>query len=131
MVFVAHQTVFPRWLEKAFGHSDVFLVQDHEKCLWCDEPRQALREQGITLLEEYPKCSQDLNPIETAWRELRARVAETEPEERETRSEFVVRLRNAVAWVNANRYEYLLHQCHNQKDRARAVIQQQGGRTEY
>ena len=106
-------------------------MQDHEKCLWCTEPRQALREQGITLLEDYPKCSQDLNAIETAWREVRARLAETEPQAREVRSAFVARLRNAVVWVNSNRYELLLSQCWNQKDRARAVQKQQGGRTEF
>ena len=124
-------TMFPRWLHKAVGHAEVFLVQDHEKCLWCTEPRQALREQGITLLEDYPKCSQDLNAIETAWREVRARLAETEPQAREVRSAFVARLRNAVVWVNSNRYELLLSQCWNQKDRARAVQKQQGGRTEF
>ena len=88
---------FETWLAKALGHTDVFLVQDHERCLWCQEPREALRKAGITLLEEYPKCSQDLNVIETAWREVKARLADTEPEEMETRDAFVVRLRLAVA----------------------------------
>ena len=98
-----------------------FFVQDHERCLWCSEPRLAMKEQGLTLLEDYPKCSQDLNAIEVAWREVRNRFAETEPASRETRRDFIVRLRNAVAWVNSNRSDYLLHQCRNQKDRARDV----------
>ena len=121
--------MFKRWLEKAFGHADAFLVQDHERCLWCSEPKQAMREQGLTLLENYPKSSQDLNAIETAWREVRNRLAETEPDSRETRDQFIIRLRNAVAWVNANRGEYLLHQCRNQKDRARDVKKLGGART--
>ena len=124
-------TMFPRWLEKAAGNPDVFLVQDHERCLWSDEPRQAMRDQGVSLLENFPKCSQDLNPIETAWRELRARVAETEPESREGRADFIARLRNAVAWVNSNRADYLQHLCNSQKDRARDVIAQDGGRTKH
>ena len=50
-----------------------FLVQDHEKALWTDEAREAMCNIGIQLLEAYPKCSQDLNPIETAWCDVRAR----------------------------------------------------------
>ena len=122
---------FETWLTKALGHTDVFLVQDHERCLWCQEPREALRKAGITLLEEYPKCSQDLNVIETAWREVKARLADTEPEEMETRDAFVVRLRLAVAWVNRNRAEYLMHLCNAQKERARDVISLEGGRTKH
>ena len=58
---------FPAWLRKATGgDSRSFLVQDHERCLWTEEPRCALREQGIHLLEHYPRCSQDLNAIEAA-----------------------------------------------------------------
>ena len=41
---------------------------------------------------------------------------------RETRKEFVRRLRNAVAWVNANRYEHMQHLCESQKERAREVL---------
>ena len=124
-------TMFKRWLEKAFGHADAFIVQDHERCLWCSEPRQAMQQQGLTLLENYPKCSQDLNAIETAWREVRGRLAETEAESRESRDEFIVRLRNAVAWVNSNRGDYLLRQCNNQKDRARDVKSLGGARTRH
>jgi len=53
-------------------------------------------------------CSlpQDLNAIETAWRELRARLDETMPTGRETRAAFLARLRRAVAWVNVHRGEY-------------------------
>ena len=90
-----------------------------------------MRDQGVSLLENFPNCSQDLNPIETAWRELRARVAETEPESREGGADFIARLRNAVAWVNSNRADYLQHLCNSQKDRARDVIAQDGGRTKH
>ena len=81
----------------------IFLVQDHERCLWNEMPRKAMREEKIELLTRYPKCSQDLNPIETAWREVRVRLADTEPRRIEARDDFVVHLRQAVAWVNRHR----------------------------
>ena len=127
---VSHK--FPEWLRKAaMGDRGVFLIQDHEKCLWTEEPRCALREQGIHLLEQYPKCSQDLNAIEAAWREVRARLAATEPGHMESRDRFVVRLRAAVAWVNLRRKAYLLKICTDQKERARDVILMTGSRTKH
>ena len=116
---------FASWLAKAFGRklkgASVFLVQDHEKALWRCEPRQALRNAGVTVLENYPKCSQDLNPIEICWRELRARLDETAPVHWEDRDAFLPRLRNAVAWLNVNRREYFLHLCTCQKEWAKDV----------
>ena len=114
---------FPAWIRKAAGpQARPFLVQDHERCLWTQEPRQALKEQGIVLLENYPKCSQDLNPIETAWRELRARLATTEPEKMEDRDTFIDRLRLAVRWVNKNRARFLQKLCTCQKEWAQDVL---------
>ena len=90
---------FKQWIKDSFGvqKRDVFLVQDHERCLWTAEPLHAMDSIGVSLLRNYPKCSQDMNPIETAWRELRNRLAETQPIERESRGAFIVRLRAAVA----------------------------------
>ena len=35
---------FPGWLHKAFGKKKgAFLVQDHERALWGEEPRAAMR----------------------------------------------------------------------------------------
>ena len=123
---------FPKWLRAAFGHGvEAFLVQDHEKCLWTAEPRAAMRACGVHLLENFPKCSQDLNPIETAWRELRARLMTTEPVHIEHRQDFVVRLRNAVAWINLNRAAYLRKICSSQKPWARDVQAARGNRTKH
>ena len=107
------------------------LVQDHERALWTDEARAAMEEIGIELLEQYPKCSQDLNVIETAWRELRERLATTEPRRMEDRSEFLTRLRLAVQWVNRNRGTYLRSICFAQKARAQDVLDLGGGRTRH
>ena len=90
-----------------------------------------MRDVGIQLLENFPKCSQDLNPIETAWRELRSRLDATLPKNLEKREDFIPRLRAAVAWVNANRSEYLAHLCTDQKERALAVRKLKGSRTQY
>ena len=115
---------FGGWLKKAFGRKakhGAFLVQDHEKALWKAAPKKAMKEQSMTLLEDYPKYSQDFNAIETAWREVRVRLDATAPTgtDLEKRMAFIIRLRAAVAWVNKNRRAYLLYLCHNQKERVR------------
>lgn len=127
---IAH--CFPRWIRQAMGRkAKPLLVQDHERALWTDEAREAMQENGVQLLERYPKCSQDLNVIETAWRELRERIHATEPMRMEDRESFLKRLRLAVQWVNRNRRDYLRHLCLSQKDRARDVILLDGGRTKH
>ena len=121
--WVVHKR-FPGWIRQAFGkdaEKGAFLVQDHEKCLWKQEPRDAMARNNIELLENYPKCSQDLNPIENAWRGVRARLDCTAPAELERRGPFIRRLKASVAWVNKHRRAQLLLDCSNQKERALAV----------
>ena len=123
---------FRGWVHKAFRSAGrVFLVQDHERALWAEEPLGAMRDAGFELLMNYPKCSQDLNAIETAWRELRWRLAQTEPIRMESRSEFVARLRQAVMWLNKHRAKYFRELCFSQKARARAVLEAKGARTKH
>jgi len=126
---------FKQWLRLALGRrrraKKAFLLQDHERCLWSDSSLDALADAGIAVLENYPKCSQDLNPIETVWREIRARLAVTEPTQFEVRDEFVKRLRAAVVWVNRNRRNYFLQLCSSQKELALDVQLQRGGRTKH
>lgn len=117
---------FPQWLD---GCTEI--VQDFEKCLRCDEPLAAFSKIGATLVHDYPKCSQDLNAIENAWRLLRERLDETLPAEVETRHDFALRLKNAVRWVNTNRYDQLCHYCWNQKERCCELLALQGGRTSF
>ena len=95
---------------------------------------QARKEaQGLLLLENYPKCSQDLPPIENAWRGIRARLAATEPGHMESRGAFVTRLRAVVSWVNAHQAAYLRQLCNSQKARAAAVLTARpaGSRTQH
>jgi hypothetical protein len=116
---------FLKWTRKALGKKNTkqpFLVQDHERCLWTEESQKAIREAGVRLLENYPKSSQDLNAIETCWRELRERLYVTEPTDLETRCKFLRRMHKAVAWVNKHRKKYLLELCNDQKERANDVL---------
>ena len=86
---------------------------------------------GISLLENYPKCSQDLNPTEVVWRELRARLYDTQPTRMEDRDDFIARAHNAMTWVNANRKAYLTYLCSCQKEWAQDVEDQVGARTKH
>ncbi len=85
----------------------------------------------MSLVEGYPKCSQDLNAIENAWKLLRDRLYDTLPTGVESRADFCVRLRAAVRWVNDNCRTELLEFCTNQKKRARDVLELKGSRTKW
>ena len=117
---------FPAW-----RGSCEYLVQDFEKCLRCDEPMEELRKIKMTLVEEHPKYSQDLNAVENAWKILRDRLIDTMPTHLEPRVEFVARLRAAVRWININREDELLYLGTNQKERARDVKDLDGARTKW
>ena len=114
---------FPGWLN---GCNKI--VQDYEACLRCDEPLEEFKKLRVSLVEDYPRCSQDLNAIENAWKLLRDRLAETLPSEMESREDFVVRLRNAVRWINENCSAQLRRFCTNQKERATELLRLKGSR---
>ena len=119
---------FDKWLA---GCS--YLVQDFERCLRCPGPLQALREIGVELVPEYPKCSQDFNAIENCWHLLRDRLRETMPRKLETRADFISRLHKAVAWLNRSKRQVLWDLATNQKERCRDCLSMtpRGGRTKW
>ena len=119
---------FPQWLK---GCS--YLVQDFERCLHSEEPKAALEDIGVELVGDYPKCSQDFNAIENAWKILRDRLDETLPQGRETRDAFVRRLKTAVVWVNQNKASELEYLSRNQKERASDCLRMKpkGSRTKW
>jgi hypothetical protein len=120
------QRYFAQWLQGC----DI-IIQDFEKCLRCDEPMAEFKKLGVELQSDFPKCSQDLNAIENAWKILRERLDETLPAQAESREDFISRVRNAVRWINANRREDLLYLSSNQKERAADVLWLEGGRTSW
>ena len=104
---------FPGWLGAC-----CYLVQDFEKCLRCEEPLAALESIGVDLVEDYPRCSQDFNAIENAWKIVRERLNDTLPVGLEARDNFVRRLNSAISWVNRHRSDDLWYLSTNQKERA-------------
>ena len=76
----------------------------------------------------YPKCFPDLNAIEGWWHRLRMRLEETAPMDRESREEFVRRLRRTVTWLNENCVDDALHFATSQKARAQEVKDLLGAR---
>jgi hypothetical protein len=119
---------FQTWLSKT---SWPLLVQDGEKCLWCEEPLKAFEQIGVQVLDRHPPDSPDLNAIENAWAFLRARLDETIPggDEVERRDAFIKRVRAAVAWINKHRKSAMASKARNQKARAQAVEDNDGHRT--
>ena len=119
---------FPQWLKHCS-----YLVQDFERCLHTEEPKAALQDIGVHLVDDYPKCSQDFNAIENAWKILRDRLNETLPLGHETRDQYVRRLKAAVVWVNQNKASELEYLSRNQKERASDCLRMKpkGSRTKW
>ena len=125
------QSKFAAWRHNCFHDSQsVYLVQDHEACLWQKRNLDALRGAGF-VVEPFPKSSPDLNAIEGIWGRLRQLLTEREPTQRETRAEFLLRLRRTVSWMNDNEKENMLRLCRNLKERADDVLENLGAKTKW
>ena len=123
---------FAKWRRNCFGDDEpVHLIQDWERCLWQDRNVKALRVAGCPVLQNYPKCSPDLNAIEGWWHRIRQRLEKFSPETMESRSEFVQRLRRTVTWLNENSSADAVSLCTNQKVRARQVKSLEGARCKW
>ena len=120
------ETKFERWMG-----SSTHLVSDFERCLRTDSSVAALADIDLLLVPGYPRCSQDLNACENCWKILRDRLFETMPTKLETRAAFIVRLKEAVAWMNRARRSQLWYLARNQKERCRECLKLKppGGRT--
>ena len=130
------ETLYTELIDDKFeewrGNCD-YLVCDYERCLRTDAAVHALKKANLTLVDPYPKNSQDFNAIENAWDLLQSRLHETQPAGLELREEFVKRLFRAVTWVNKYRAGRLWHLSTNQKERANACLAAKppGGRTKF
>ena len=118
--------------EKWAGNCE-HVVCDFEACLRAEETVEALSKISLTLLEGYPRCSQDFNAIENAWFILKTRLDETMPVHLEGRNDFIKRLKAAVIWVNRNRTDQLWYLSRNQKERADECLETKppGGRVSF
>lgn len=118
---------------EAWAGNCEWLVQDFERCLRTEGSVQAIRKAGLELVEGYPRCSQDFNAIENAWKLVRDRLFDTLPTHLETRDIFIKRLTAAVAWINRTEAEQLWFLSTNQKQRADACLSASppGGRTKW
>ena len=108
-----------------------YLVSDFEKCLRATGPLKALAQIGVELVEGYPRSSQDFNAVENCWDILRERLKVTLPRGLESRVDFIVRLKQAVAWMNRSQRDQLEYYALNQKERCRDCLLLDGGRTQW
>ena len=107
------------------------LVQDHERCLWTEDSQRAIAAGGWSLIGDYPKTSPDLNAIEGVWKLLRDVLLLEAPSGLERRSDFMRRLKRAVASLNRKHRPALLRMCTNQKERAADVIELKGAMSKW
>ena len=122
---------FAEWRQACFhDNKPVYLIQDGERCLWQDRNQEALCDAGF-VVENFPKSSPDLNAIEGIWGRLRQLLIEREPATRESRADFLVRLRRTVTWMNDNERANMRYLCQNLKERADDVLENEGAKTRW
>ena len=120
---------FATWRRQCFGsESPIHLVQDHEKCLWQERNKEAIKKAGLVLEESFPVNSPDLNVIENWWHRLRQRLEDNAPEGFEDRQQFLQRLRRTVTWMNDNLQDEALACIASFKRRAAEVADLGGAR---
>ena len=123
---------FATWRRRCMPRGGrVLVVKDFERFLRSDATIAAEAKAGCDQIDEYPKCSPDLNAIEGWWRKLKLYLEEHEPTERESRDAFLKRLRRAVHFLNSRCRAQGRRLCRNQKERAKDVIKLNGARTRW
>lgn len=111
------------------------LVMDKERCLHAPESKRLLRSHGITILKSHPTSSPDLNAIETLWAKMKARVFSSQgfPTKIARRDFWGRRVQNAIRDMNSHQGRDSIANMtwRSMKSRCRAVIENDGGKTEY
>ena len=123
---------FATWRKKCLPRGgSVYVVKDYERFLRNAETIAAETKAGCLQVPKYPKCSPDLNAIEGWWRKLKLHLEEKEPDEMESREEFIRRLRRAVNHLNERCRTLGRKLCRNQKERAKECKKLLGARTRW
>ena len=113
------------------GKRRVVLVQDRERCLWSDACLSALSNAGCDVLKKHTNYYPDLNAIEAWWNRLRRLMESRAPPMMETRAQFLLRLRKAMAWLNSNAKTEARRLCRGVKTRPEEVIRLKGAKCKY
>ena len=94
------------------------MVSDFEGFLRTAEAVASMDAAGVTLIEQYPRSSQDLEPVENCWSIIRQSATV------ETRGQFIERLAEAVAWMShwGKQADILKELWVDQKERDRKVL---------
>ena len=133
-------TFWKSWKRKCYPNfpkdEKVPLIKDYERFLrWgVDSDYNNLKAEsdaGFSTVKMHPKSSPDFNAIEGWWRVLQERLSVTAPVSRESRADFLKRLRRTVTWLNDHARNHAKSLCTNQKARARAVKKLQGARCQW
>jgi len=106
------------------------VFHDGEKALHSPPAKEAYAEVGVKCAT-LPPNSPDLNPIENVWAILDSRLGATAPRGWEREKAFRRRVRNAVAWVNANRRATLRRTVASMPRRLQSCIEVKGALTPY
>ena len=122
---------FATWRKACIGNRRVFIAKDYERFLRSDDNIEAERKAGCDQIDAYPKSSPDFNAIEGWWRRLKMLLEENMPPDRESRDEFLRRLRRAVNHLNQKCRADARRLCRNQKQRARECLKLRGARTKW
>ena len=122
-----------QWIGKCWRRKParIHLVMDYETCLRQAESIECFQTHGLHVLRNYPKSSQELNPIENVWALLRDKLEAEAPAGVETREDFILRLRSAVRCLNTTRNNELKGLCFDLPERAQAVLDNGGGRIDW
>ena len=125
---------FKAWKKKVFpraGSTKLSLVNDFERFLRQARNLKAEQDAGLKTLPQHPKLAPDVNAIESIRDLLQKRLLLTAPLEKESRQDFIRRLRRTVTRMSTNARAHMRRLWRNQKKRAAHVLKSKGARCRY
>ena len=114
-------------LEVVDGDLRVYMQQDNAPCHKAKKTHEVLAASGMRMLEDWPPCSPDLNPIEGVWGLMKKRIAARQPRPY-TKSAMHAAVREEWDRLQPSDWAYFID---SMPQRIRAVIEANGGPTRY